>query len=491
MKNISLLFIVTILLLPGCNKDFLKEEPESFITAENLFTSQSGALAGLNATYASLKNFRNTGRAMLVGVVGTDEGQLGIDEAGATDRLALDAYDGNLNPLTPAIVQLWRVCYQGISRANAVIQNVPAINMDETLKKRIIAEASFIRALNYFWAVQLFGDVPIITTVITDADNYNYPRQNVELVYKLIIEDLTTAETDLPEADAYTGNNRGRASKGAAKALLGKVYLSAPAPIRDFVKAETKLKEVVVSNKYILLPNFADVFDVTKENNAESVFEVQFISPDQTNNMSFCTGSRAVPDNILGGGYAWFIPTDYLFNLYDAGDVRKSVTFRTQFFTASGQLITSAANPEHIKPHVKKFEDPTARPANAVGKNTYIIRYADVVLMYAEALNEQGKTGDAIVEFNKIRNRAAILPAGTLNQGALREAILTERMKELAFEGWRWYDLKRTGKLVELAKLHNPRAKANISAKNNLFPIPLSEINNNDGIKPTDQNPGY
>lgn len=491
MKNISLLFIVTVLLLLGCNKDFLKEEPESFITGENLFTSQSGALAGLNATYASLKNFRNSGRAMLVGVVGTDEGQLGIDEAGATDRLALDAYDGNLNPLTPAIVQLWRVCYQGISRANAVLQNVPGITMNETLKKRIIAEASFIRALNYFWAVQLFGDVPIITTVITDADKYDYPRQKVELVYKLIIEDLTTAETDLPEADTYTGSDRGRASKGAAKALLGKVYLSAPAPTRDYVKAELKLREVVLSNKYTLLPNFADVFDITRENNAESVFEVQFISPDQTNNMSFCTGSRAIPDNILGGGYAWFIPTDYLFNLYEAADVRKPVTFRTQFFNAAGQLITSAANPEHIKPHVRKFEDPTARPANAVGKNTYVIRFADVVLMYAEALNEQGKTGDALIELNRIRSRSAATTAGVLTQPALRDAILTERMKELAFEGWRWYDLKRTGKLVELAKAHNPRAAANVAVKNNLFPIPLSEINNNDGISPTDQNPGY
>lgn len=489
MKKSIIFFSAFLLLAASCSKSFLEEKPESFITAENLFTSQSGALAGLNAAYANLKNFRNSGRAMLIGVVGTDEGQLGIDEAGVSDRLGLDSYDGNFNASNPWITQMWRTCYLGISRANAIQQNVPAIAMDESLKKRILAEASFLRALHYFWAVQLWGDVPIITKVIDNADTYDYPRQKAEDVYKLIIEDLAKAETDLPES--YSGGDAGRATKGAAKALLGKVYLSAPGTQRDYVKAAAKLLEVINTGKYSLLPNYADLFDVNKENNAESVFEVQFKSPDQTNNMSYCTGSRAVPDNILGGGYAWFIPTDYNFNSFEANDARKPVTFRTQFYNAAGQLITSAANPEHLKPHVKKFEDPTVSPANAVGKNTYVIRYADVILMYAETLNEQGKTVAAETELNKIRTRANATLAVGLNQVQLRDAILTERMKELCFEGWRWFDLKRTGKLVQLAGQFNPRAAGKVSEKNNLFPIPLSEINNNDGINPENQNQGY
>lgn len=489
MKKISIFILTGALLLSGCTKDFLKETPESFITAENLYTSEAGALAGLNAAYANLKNFRNSGRAMLIGVVGTDEGQLGIDEAGVSDRLGLDAYDGNFNAANPWITQMWRTTYLGIGRANAVLQNVPAIEMDENMKKRILAEASFLRALHYFWAVQLWGDIPIITKVIDNADQYNQPRQKAADVYNLIIEDLTRAETDLP--DAYTGNEVGRATKGAAKALLGKVYLTAPPPQRDYAKAEARLAEVINSNKYELLPDFAKVFDVTNENNAESVFEVQFLSPDQTNNMSYATGSRAVPDNILGGGYAWFIPTDYMYGLYEATDTRNPVTFRTRFYDASGQLITSSANLEHLKPHVKKFEDPTAEPASANGKNTYILRYADVILMYAEALNEQGKTAQAEEQLNLIRSRAKTTLATGLNQEQLRDAILTERLKELAFEGWRWYDLRRTGNLVALAGAHNPRAAANISETNNLFPIPLSEINNNEGIGSEDQNPGY
>lgn len=489
MKKITILLTITTIYFGGCNKDFLKEEPESFITAENLFTSQSGALAGLNAAYANLKNFRNSGRAMLIGVVGTDEGQLGIDEAGVTDRLGLDSYDGNFNSLNPHITQMWRTCYLGIARSNGIIQNVPAISMDEALKKRIIAEASFLRALQYFWAVQLWGDIPIITKVIDNADKYDYPRKKIEDVYKLIIEDLTRAETDLP--DSYSGADIGRATRGAAKALLGKVYLSAPGTQRDYVKAATILQEVITSNRYSLLTNYADLFDVTKENNAESVFEVQFKSPEQTNNMSFCTGSRAVPDNILGGGYAWFIPTDYCFNSFEANDTRKPVTFRTQFFNAAGQLLTSAANPEHLKPHVKKFEDPSVSPANAVGKNTYVIRYADVKLMYAEALNEQNRVLEAQTVLNELRGRANATLAVGLSQSQLRDAILNERMKELCFEGWRWFDLKRTGKLVQLAGQNNPRAMGKVADKNNLFPIPLSEINNNDGINPEHQNPGY
>lgn len=488
MKKYILSLIISSIFLNSCQKDFLKENPESFITSENLFTSASGALAGVNAAYASLKNFKNSGRTMLFGVVGTDEGQLGIDEAGVADRLGLDAYDGNLNAQNPHVIQQWNKCYTSIARANAVIQFVPGITMDAALQKRIIAEARFIRALNYFWAVQMWGDVPVITKVINNADKYDYPRQKEADVYKLIIDDLTAGETDLP--DGYTGNDRGRATKFAAKALLGKVYLSAPAPVRDYAKAETKLNEVIQSNRYSLLTNFADVFSITNENNAESVFEIQFLGPDQTNNMSFCIGSRAVPSNILGGGFAWFIPTDYMFNLYDANDTRKPVTFRTQFFNAAGQLITSAGNAEHLKPHVRKFEDPIASPASANGKNLYIIRYADVILMYAEALNEQNKPG-AETELNKIRTRANVALASGLTQAQLRDAILTERMKELAFEGWRWFDLKRTARLVQLAGQYNPRAAGRISAKNNLYPIPLTEINNNDGINPEHQNPGY
>ncbi len=487
MKKLYIGLVGIALLASSCEK-FLEETPESFITSENLFTNQDGALAGLNAAYAALKNFRNSGRAMLIGVVGTDEAQLGIDEAGVNDRLGLDAYDGNLNPQSPAVTQMWRVIYTGIGRANALIQNVPAISMSDATKKQILGEARFLRALNYFWAVQLWGDVPLIEKVIDNADQYNYPRKPQQEIYNFIIADLTAAETDLPES--YTGANLGRATRGAAKALLGKVYLSAPAPIRDYTKAAAKLGEVVTSNRYILLPNYADLFDITKENNQESIFEVQFLSPDQTNNMSFATGSRAIPDNLLGGGYAWFIPTDFHFNSYEATDKRKAVTFRTEFFNAAGQQVTTANNAEHLKPHVKKFEDPANRNLN--GKNTYVLRYADVKLMYAEALNELGRTGDAIRELNDVRRRAEAAELGNnATQAELRDAILTERRKELAFEGWRWFDLKRTGRLVSLAGQHNPRAAGRVADKNNFYPIPLDEINNNEGINPEHQNPGY
>lgn len=486
MKQFIILLFGVALLTSGCKK-FLEEEPESFITGDNLFTSEAGAQAGLTAAYSTLKNFRNSGRAMLFGVVGTDEAQLGIDEAGVNDRLGLDAYDGNLNAQNPWVTQMWRVCFTGIGRANAVIESVPGITMAEATKKQIIAEARFLRALNYFWAVQLWGDLPLIDKVISNADQYNYPRRPQAEIYSFIIADLTAAEPDLPET--FTGTNLGRATKGAVRTLLGKVFLSAPGAQRNYTNAAAKLLEVITSNRYSLLPNYADLFDVARENNAESIFEVQFLSPDQPNNMSFATGSRAIPDNVLGGGYAWFIPTDFHFNSYDLTDTRRAPTFRTEFFNAAGVRVTSSANAEHLKPHVRKFEDPVNRNLN--GKNTYVLRYADVILMYAEALNESGRSAEAITELNKVRRRAGLTDVAGLNQATLRTAILDERRKELAFEGWRWYDLKRTGQLVALAGQHNPRARGRITANNNLMPIPLDEINNNEGINPEHQNPGY
>jgi hypothetical protein len=488
MKKIHISLTLLLVALAGCTDEFLEERPESFLSPQSLYTSEAGALAGLNGAYAALK-LQKGGRAYLIGIIGTDEAQLTFDEAGVADRLGLDAYDGNLNAQNPWVAWMWNAVYFGIDRANNVLEYVPALQMDETRKNRILGEARFLRALNYFYAVQLFGPVPLRTAPSTSVNDLNFPRASEAEIYAQIIEDLEFAENNL--LARYTGPDVGRATTGAAKTLLAKVYLSAPAPIRDYARAAAKAKEVYDAKTYALETDFAQLFVPANENGKESIFEIQFFFPDQIHGLGIATGTRALPFNILGGGFAAYLPTDSMYNSFLPGDKRVPATFRTEFFDATGKKVTSATNPEYLKPYVKKYEDPSATPASNSAKNVYVLRYADLVLMYAEALNETGQTPAATDLVNEVRLRAGIPELAGLDQAGLRSAILRERLWELAFEGWRWYDLKRTGTLVERATLWNPRARVNISEKNYLYPLPINEINTNQGIGPDDQNPGY
>lgn len=312
-----------------------------------------------------------------------------------------------------------------------------------------------------------------------------------------------------------TQSNPAFPAKGVAQALLGKVYLSAPTAsgYRDYTKAKQWFEAVINSGKYSLLPNYADVFSPDHANSSESLYEWQFsnIYPDN-NQIQWQTGSRVlanIDQYCYFGGYDLLIPTQYCYKdqanggLWEAGDTRKDASIRYDF-TYNGQVPTLPAGlgGDELDPHIKKYEDIRVQGSQSFwnsGKNKAFIRYADVLLCYAEVLNELGDTGQAEGFVNQVRTRAfgGTLPAGMewsgFSQDEFRVKIMDERMRELAFEGWRRMDLIRTGHLVEYVKARNKWAAQNgtISEHHNLYPIPLGEIKLNDEIGPEDQNPGY
>jgi hypothetical protein len=402
-KTICLLVLLSV--LPACTDEFLEEKPESFLAPQTLYTSEAGALAGLSGAYNTLQLYKG-GRAYLIGIIGTDEAQLTFDEAGVADRLGLDAYDGNLNSQNPWVAWMWNAIFFGVDRANNVLQFVPAIQMDEMRKSRILGEARFLRAVHYFHAVQLFGPVPLQNTPVNTVGNLSFPRASVADVYNQIIADLQFAEENLPPR--YTaGNDRGRATSVAAKTLLAKVYLTAPDAQRNYQAAAAKARETIdlaTANGYGLETDYAALFDSRNENGKESIFEFQFQNPDIVHALHTATGTRALPTTVIGGGFAAYLPTDGFYRSYLPQDKRLAATYRTRFFRADGTEVTSASNPEYLKPYVRKYEDANVPATQQGGKNTYYLRYADLLLMYAEALNESGQPGQALAPLNLVRH---------------------------------------------------------------------------------------
>jgi hypothetical protein len=337
----------------------------------------------------------------------------------------------------------------------------------------------------YFNLVRVFGDVPLVLKEIEKPEEgYQYGRTPAAEVYAQIIKDLTEAESVLPPT--YPAAEAGRATKGAAKALLGKVYLTQ----KRYADAAAKLKEVMDLGVYDLLPSYADVFAPANKNHKESVFAVQFKkgSLNEGNRMP----NAFAPENsgnavIQFGGDGQNRPSPDLQAAYEPNDPRKDLSLATSYKNARGETVQYN--------FVKKYYDvPAVKYDN--DNNFPVIRYADVLLMYAEALNEVAYLpgGEAFMALNRVRQRVG-LPEKTAtdlpDQMAFREAVLNERRVELAFEGHRWFDLVRTGKALEVltAKAAAIGIRTGVSETNLLFPIPQSQVDIN--RSKIDQNPGY
>jgi hypothetical protein len=406
-----------------------------------------------------------------------------VASGSVTDQDEFDRF--YIRTTNPFILARWNDSYRGISRANAVLERIGDIAMDDALKKRSIAETKFIRALIYFHLVRSFGDVPLVVTEIKDPDaGYEYGRQSKSEVYAQIEKDLTEAASVLPVS--YTGSDVGRATQGAAKALLGKVYLTQ----KKFAEAAARLKEVIALNVYGLLPNYGDIFRAANKNNKESVFEVQFRAGGVGEGNPW--PNSFAPENsgnavIAFGGDGNNQPSADIVNAYEPNDKRKPLSLATSYVNSSG--VTIQYN------HVKKYHDVPATK-NDNGNNIPVIRYADVLLMYAESLNETGyqPSGEAMTYLNEVRNRAGLTPRTATdlpNQQAFRLAIEQERRVELAFEGHRWFDLVRTDRAITVlnSKKDQLRLVRLLTANDMLFPIPQSQIDINKSK--ISQNPGY
>jgi hypothetical protein len=395
--------------------------------------------------------------------------------------VGVDNFSININD--NVLVSTWRNYYSLISRCNLLLTKIEGADATVvTNKDKYIGEAKFLRALAYFDLVRIFGDVPAVTTVLTTAEAYKVGREKVDKVYEeIIIKDLMDAETKLPLR--YTGADVGRATRGAAKSLLGKVYLTR----KDFVKAEAKLQEVTTMG-YSLLSNFNELFNYQKdEHHSEYIFDIEYeegvgLGSPFTN--TFAPGYAIVLNfyGIVGQGGSAGSPSEEMFTLFEAKDQRKDITVAKGFTDNTGTYIPTPTY--DIRTFTKKYFTKTLRAGDSKA-NWKVLRYADVLLMYAEALNENGKTDLALQNLNRVHVRAGLNPLANLSKDQLREKIYLERRLELYLEGHRWFDLVRTGRA--LATL----APKGMKPHNVLFPIPLSQIQliNNSTVLP--QNPGY
>ncbi|PXY40844.1 RagB/SusD family nutrient uptake outer membrane protein [Flavobacterium cheongpyeongense] len=490
MKKIILSVLLSAALLFSCTD--LEVTPTSFITKENFFKTQDDAIASVTAVYASF--VIEPGEQSLFGRnlyfltdMGSDYAAAGVSATNPQVR----AMSNLTHDATSDRVQLaWRQIYNGINKANIAIDNIPNVSGSDVIKTRLINEAKFIRGLLYFQAVRLWGGVPIVLHEPTsiNVESLKSKRATVDEVYAQIILDLKDAEA-LPST--YTGTNIGRATSGAAKAILAKVYLTR----KDWTNAILKAKEVINGGfGYALFESFADVFNKAKKNGKEHIFSVQF-EPNQASNGA--SGSTFQATSFTG--FTATEPADIISNvalfydIYVAGDTRRDVSYKKQLLNpATGLLYTFP------KPIFSKYLDVTnlSSPSN-VAINFPIIRYADILLSLAEAINEKdGATEEAHELVNQVRRRAfskaittpdATVDLAGLTTIQLREAIREERKKEFVQEGQRWYDLVRWGTLVSEVK--KVTAKNSVSERNNLYPIPQSERN----IDPIGlpQNPGY
>ncbi|WP_080058920.1 RagB/SusD family nutrient uptake outer membrane protein [Spirosoma aerolatum] len=476
---ISLLFSLT---LSSCSKEFLDLKPISSATSDNFYKTADDFKNAINGAYASLQSGGIFGNSYVFGDVASDN-TVPPASGSVTDQDEFDRF--YIKTTNPFISGRWNDSYTAIARYNTILEKIGGVSMDENLKNRYIAETKFLRALVYFNLVRTFGDVPLVLKAISNPDEgYEYGRSPKADVYAQIEKDLTDAEGVLPVS--YATAEVGRATKGAAKALLGKVYLTE----KKYAQAVAKLKEVIDLGVYDILPNYADVFKVSNKNNKESVFDVQYKSGGAGEGNSW--PNSFAPENsgnavIAFGGGGNNQPTADLINAYEPGDKRKDVSLATSYVNASGQTI-----PYNF---VKKYYDTPATNGDN-GNNIPVIRYADVLLMYAESLNEVGyqPNGDAFTYLNKIRNRAGLASKTATdipNQQAFRLAMEQERRVEFAFEGQRWYDLVRTDRAIPVLNSKKDQIRlVNVLTENNLVdPIPQSQIDIN--RSKIQQNPGY
>lgn len=390
----------------------------------------------------------------------------------------------------------WLNYYTAIYRANLVLEKLPEVNVANAARHE--GEARFLRALAYFNLVRKFGDVPIITRPVSTQEAYEIPRAPVADVYsQVIIPDLQAAKNLLPAS--YPASEAGRATKGAAAALLGKVYLT----IKDYPNAETVLREVTQMG-YSLLPDYNKVFDHNNPHHAEYIFDIEYeagIGSGQGNSFAIQFMPNLLSMNtglygMVGAGGEFNGPTVHLREAFEnsPGDKRAMITI------APGNGYYNGIHPELGYP----FQDPTAEfipfpqatskwftlkyvaPMNQGSPaNWIVLRYADVLLMLAEALNEQNKTAEAHEYINMVRARAGVAEYAGLSQAQMRDAIELERRLELSFEGHRWFDTVRWG--VAYERHQHLGMKPHMT----LYPVPNQQVflYNDPAVFP--QNPGY
>lgn len=496
MKNsfykISLLILSALFLFAGCKKEFLDRKPKGQLTFDTFFETEEQAVQSVNAIYGNFRSWELSALPYLgITDILSDDADKGSTANDAFYLLEVDNF--TFDATNQVFSQIWGGHYRTIFRANIAIENIPAVpDINPAVRDRLIGEAKFLRAFCYLRLVQWYGDLPIITRTLSDEEFFNQTRRPANEVYGVIEQDLLDAIAVLPEKSKYDGKDLGRASKGAAKGMLAKLFMLK----QDFANAEKYCLEVITSGEYELLSRYGDNFLPVGENGTESVFEIGAVATQApvagpgSSPFNMVQGVRGVPN--LGWGFNR--PSDELVAAYEAGDPRRQATI-----IYVGEVLPDGStivedNPDILGERYNQkawVPDHPGLQDNGPG-NIRILRYADILLLAAEALNENGKSLEALSYLEMVRKRARgsnnfILPEITVtNQTLLREKIRHERRVELAMEQQRWFDLVRWGQAAEAMQA---AGKDFVAGKHELMPIPQSEIDLAGGA--LEQNPNY
>jgi tetratricopeptide (TPR) repeat protein len=432
------------------------------------------------------------------GDVASDDAAKGGIPGDQADIQLID--DFNITTDNGNLETVWAICYEGISRANKLLDNIGGIDMDIERRYQIEGEARFLRAYYYYWLANIFGDIPVHMTIPDPQDMQKAVTPYEEILEQVLAYDLSKAAELLPLS--FTGADQGRAGKTAALSLLGKVYLL----LEKWADAELALKEVVNSMAHDLLPLYRNNFEFSGKDNAETIFSVQHLSgqsPWLGNRLNQWFAPRAE------NGYGFNVPTQAFVDEFEMTedsihDPRLDYTVGREgqpWFSDTVMFDPSWSPTGYMQKKYLQPLDEVPRELKADGELNYqFIRYADVLLMLAEALNEQGKSGEAVGYLNKVRKRAresylyddklpgfGTIPDGLLpdimdsGQGSVRNAIRHERRVELGFEFHRYFDVIRYGEQYA-NQVFADKENFNYSEHQHL-PIPQSELDTNQEIK--------
>lgn len=490
------IYAIALLLLSmtSCNK-LLDVDPYTFSRGEDYYKTEDQIRLAVNGVYATTQA-TYTGNFPAMTEMRSDNTNYQYDESnrGAQQREEIDEF--LISPTNNQVQDVWSRLYATIQQANIVLGKIDAVTFtDETLKNQYKGELQFLRAMQYFHLVRLFGEVPLILEEISGpATAFGGEKASVQAVYDQIILDAKAAAGNLPPK--FTGANLGRATKAAAMTLLGEVYIT----LKQYNLAIPALQEVTTMG-YGIMDNYADNFDPTKKNNKESIYAIQFNYglESEAANWIFSFGPRDGRQILTGFGGTlggWNTPTPSMVNAYEPGDVRKD---------ASIQMFTNAANTKYQEavyfggstiPFIRKYYHPPYPRNSRSDENMPVYRYSYVLLMLSEAMAESG-TGDPYGPLNEVRQRANLGPLSGLTTPDLKAAILHEQRVELAFENHRWFQLLRSGKAIEIMTAHGNEQKAllprlsdatyNIQPYKLLYPIPERETRLNN----IEQNPEW
>jgi hypothetical protein len=508
-KATAAVTLTTLLLATGYScKNALDVNPQGEITEAQIISDPNVAtnlVTGIYNIFFAGDAFGNDVRGFqftVLGDIASDDADKGSTPSDYGDANALDLLQANGN--NGVVNNIWKGTYQAIARANQALAQLQNAQFEATTKNRLIGEARFLRAMFYFNLVRIFGGVPLLDRVPA-ASEANSPafqtRATADAIYKFVIDDLTFASANLPDI-ANNSADVGRASKGAAQALLAKVYLYN----KDYTNAYNTSQAIITSGRYALLEDFTTLFRQQGNNSKESIFEIQagqnLACNAAIDRFTIAQGPRAGGKNgWVDRGYGFNNPSESLVREYEAGDIRKNSTIITinpsNGANSVGTILydgfrvptkDSVQNDRYnYKAYYSRDAEPNCGNVDRLPKHVMVLRYAEVLLIHAEAALQTGKAGEALNDINALRRRAK-LPV--LTGGPTLEQIWHERRVEMAMEQDRFFDLVRQDAVQPGRAAAAFAAHGKVwSATKALFPIPQQQIDLSGGS--LKQNPGY